>query len=140
MCEYIRSHVILQYYIRTYYIICILSIHTALTPGPIQSLTSAVNSNTHKPSVTLKWDPPANAAYPGSVTKYQICFLDSERVCYGMKVVNGCTTETIIAGVPESSGTLSSLEVTAYSGKHESQECRSVSNLHFAGMYAYRMF
>ena len=108
-----------------------LFIYTALTPGPIQNLKSAVN--THKPSVMLKWDPPANAAYPGSVTKYQIRFLDNERVSYGMKVVNGCTSETVITGVPESSGTLSSLEVTACSGNNESQECRSVSNLHFAG-------
>ena len=87
--------------------------------------------------MTLKWDPPANAADPGSVTKYQIRFLDSERVCYGMKVVNGCTTETIIAGEPVSSQTSSSLEVTACSGKNESQECRSVSNLQFAGTCLY---
>jgi len=85
----------------------------------------------------LKWDPPANAAYPGYVTKYLIFFLNNENICYGMKVVKGCTTTTVITGVSESSETLSSLEVKAYSGNHESQKCRSVLDLNFAGMYVY---
>jgi len=81
----------------------------------------------------LKWDPPANAGYPGYVTKYKICFLNSEKNFYGMKVVNGCTTTTVITGVSESSETLTSLELRAYSGNHRSRRCRSVSDLHFAG-------
>ena len=109
-----------------------LSIHPALTPGPIQNITSDVD--TLIPSVMLKWDPPANAGYPGYVTKYRICFLDSENVCYGMKVVNGCTTTTVIRGVMESSKTSSSIKVMAYSGENVSQEC-ILSDLPFAGMY-----
>jgi len=112
-----------------------VSAFVALTPGPIRNLTSDVNPL--KPSVVLKWDPPANAGYPGYVTKYLIFFLNNENICYGMKVVKGCTTTTVITGVSESSETLSSLEVKAYSGNHESQTCRSVLNLNFAGMYVY---
>jgi len=82
----------------------------------------------------LKWDPPANAGYPGYVTKYWICFLDSENVCYGMKVLNGFTTETVITGVLESSKTSSSIKVMAYSGENVSQGC-ILSDLPFAGMY-----
>jgi len=83
----------------------------------------------------LKWDPPANAGYPGYVTKYKIRFLNSENICYGMKVVNGCTTTTVITGVSESSQSLTSLELRAYSGNHGSPRCRSESDLHFAGTY-----
>jgi len=36
-------------------------LHPALTPGPVQNLTATVD--TCKPSVTLNWDPPANAKH-----------------------------------------------------------------------------
>ena len=44
------------------YIIIVNSIDvsTALTLDPVQNLKATVD--THEPSVTLKWDPPANAA------------------------------------------------------------------------------
>ena len=88
---------------------------------------------TLRPSVMLKWDPPANAGYPGDVTKYQIYFLDGENVCYGMKDLNGFTTETIIIGVSESSKT-SSIKVIAYSGENVSQGC-ILSDLPFTGTH-----
>ena len=103
-----------------------------LTPGPVQNLTAAVDS--HKPSVILKWDPPANAGHPGDVTKYRIRFLDKERDCYNEKTVNGCTTATVIT---RESGlrplTETTFEVRACSGDDVSQEWRSVSI--FVGMF-----
>ena len=65
---------------------------TALTPGPVQNLTAVVD--THKPSVTLNWDPPVYAA--GYVTTYVICIQDNNSGFYGEKVVNGSTTTTVI--------------------------------------------
>ena len=104
----------------------------ALTPDPVQNLTAAVDS--HKPSVTLKWDPPANAGYPGDVTKYQVRFWDKKN-CYNVKRVNlkGSTTTTVIT---RESGlrplTTSTFEVRACSGDDVSQKWTTVST--FVGM------
>ena len=99
---------------------------TALTPGPVQNLTAAVD--THKPAVILKWDPPANAECTGDVTDYQVCFWDQEKRCYKGKFVNGSITTTIIT---RESGlrpfTTSTFEVRACSGIDVSQEWRTVS-------------
>ena len=69
-------------------------VSTALTPDAVQNLTAAVD--THEPSVTLNWDPPANAAHAGYVTKYEIHFRDNDSGFHGEKVVNGSTTTTVI--------------------------------------------
>ena len=70
-------------------------IATALTPDPVQNLTAVVD--THTPSVTLNWDPPANAAHAGYVTKYEIHLQDHNDSNFnGEKVVNGSTTTTVI--------------------------------------------
>ena len=53
-------------------LVFMLSFATALTPDPVQNLTVA--ADTHKASVTLKWDPPANAE---DVTVYDICYRQS---------------------------------------------------------------
>ena len=104
---------------------------TAFTPDPVQNLTAAVDS--HKPCVTLKWDPPANARHAGDVTMYQICFWDKEKGCYNEKIVNGSTTTTIIT---RESGLRSLTETTfgvrACSGDDVSPEWRTVSA--FVGM------
>ena len=110
---------------------------TALTPDAVQNLTATVD--THKPSVTLKWDPPANAGNVGDVTKYQVrfwnkgCYWDKERSCYNDKNVNGSTTTTVIT---RESGlrplTTSTFEVRACCGDDISQKWRTVST--FVGM------
>ena len=104
---------------------------TALTPDPVQNLTAAVDS--HKPSVTLKWDPPANAGYPGDVTNYQVRFWDKERSCYNDKNVNGSANTTVIT---RESGlrplTETTFEVRACTCDDVSQEWRTVTT--FVGM------
>ena len=103
----------------------------ALTPDTVQNLTAAVDSR--KPSVTLKWDPPANAGHPGDVTKYQIRFWDKEKGCYNERTVDGSTTTTVIT---RESGlrplTETTFVVRACSGDDVSQERRTVSR--FVGM------
>ena len=69
-------------------------IATALTPEPVRNLTATVDA--HVPSVALNWDPPANAAHAGDVTKYEIHFQDNDSSFHGEEVVNGSTTTTII--------------------------------------------
>ena len=106
---------------------------SALTPGPIQNLTATVNA--HQPSVTLNWDPPANAGYPGDVTKYQIQFWDKEKGCYNDRplTVDGSRTSIVIT---RKNGlrplTTTAYEVRAYSGDDVSRECKTVSA--FVGM------
>ena len=99
---------------------------TALTPGPIQNLKVGVDS--HKPAVTLKWDPPANAGYPGDVTDYHIRFWDNISCCYKEKYLDGSITTTVIK---TESGlrplTISTFEVRAHSGANVSQEWMTVS-------------
>jgi len=70
------------------------SYSTAFTPDPVQNLTAVVDP--HMPSVTLNWDPPANAAYPGYVTKYEIRFWGDDSSFYDERDVNGSTTTTVI--------------------------------------------
>ena len=105
---------------------------TALTPDPVQNLTAAVDSQ--KPSVTLKWDPPANAGHAGDVTDYQVRFWDKQKGCYKEKFVNGSITTTVIA---RDSGlrplTETTFEVRACSGDDVSQKWRTVST--FVGMF-----
>ena len=83
--------------------------------------------------MTLNWDPPANAAYAGYVTKYEIHFQDNDSGFYGEKVVNGSTTTTVIT---RESGlrplTTFTFKVRAYSGDDVSKEWRTVSR--FVGM------
>ena len=107
-------------------------ISTALTPDQVQNLTATLDLQ--KPSVTLKWDPPANAGYQGDVTKYQIRLWDKEKSCYNEKTVNGSTTTTVITrelGLRPL--TMSTFEVRACSGDDVSQEWQTVSTL--SGMY-----
>ena len=66
VCQFLQCKQVLRFYI---HLICVA---TALTPDPVQNLTAVVD--THKASVTLKWDPPANAAHAGYVTKYELHF------------------------------------------------------------------
>jgi len=103
---------------------------TALTPDPVQKLTAVVD--THTPSVTLNWKPPANAAYKGLVTKYEIHF-NSDNGFHGEEFVNGSTTTTVIT---RESGlrplTTFTFEVRAYCGDDVSGEWRTVST--FVGM------
>ena len=98
----------------------------------MQNLTAAVDSC--KPTVTLKWDPPANAGYDGDVTHYQVRFWDNERSCYKEKFVEGSITTTVIT---RDSGlrplTDATFEVRACSGIDESQEWRAVST--FVGRF-----
>ena len=98
----------------------------------MENLKATVDS--HKPCVTLKWDPPANAGYPGDVTKYQIRFWDKGRNCYNVKIVDGSTTTTVIT---RESGlrplTETTFEVRASSGDAVSPEWRTVTT--FVGMY-----
>ena len=105
---------------------------TALTPGPVQNMTVAVDS--HKPAVTLKWGPPANAGHAGDVTDYQIHCLDKEKVCYNDFFVDGSITTTVITrelGLRPL--TTSTFEVRACSGIDESEEWRTVST--FVGRF-----
>ena len=89
--------------------------------------------NPCKPSVTLNWDPPANAV--GYVTKYELD--DNDSGYHGEEVVNGSTTFTVIkreSGLrPLSTFTF---KVRAYSGDNASQEWKSVSTL--VGMWLYQ--
>jgi len=109
----------------------LIYVATALTPDPVQNLTAAVD--THKPSVTLNWNPPANAAHAGYVTKYELHFQNHDSGFYGEKVVNGSTTTTVITResglTPLSKFTF---KVRAYSGHDASQEWKTVSA--FVGM------
>ena len=79
--------------------------------------------DTHKLSVTLNWDPPANAAHAEDVTKYEIRFWDNDSSFYDERVVNGSTTTTVITResglTPLSTFTF---KVRAYSGGNASQE------------------
>ena len=104
----------------------------ALTPDQVQNLTTTVDSR--KPSVTLKWDPPANAGYPGDVTKYQVRFWDKEKKRYNEKTVNGSTTTTDITRESGLSPlTETTFEVRACSGDDVCQKWRAVST--FVGMF-----
>ena len=109
----------------------ILSFTIALTPDPVLNLTASVD--THKPTVALNWDLPANAGYPGDVTMYQVRFWDKENGCYKESAVEGSTTTTVIT---RESGlrprTETTFEVRACSGDDVSQEWRTVSA--FVGM------
>ena len=111
--------------------IFILSFTIALTPDPVLNLTASVDA--HKPAVTLNWDPPANAGYPGDVTKYQVRFWDKEKGCYNESIVDGSSTTTIIT---RESGlrplTETTFEVRACSSDDASQKWRTVSA--FVGM------
>ena len=108
-------------------------IATALIPDTVQNLTAAVD--TYNPTVTLNWDPPANAAHAGYVTKYEIRFWDNDGF-HGEKVVNGSTTTTVIT---RKSGlrplTTFTFKVRAYSGDNASQEWMVLSR--FIGMLTY---
>ena len=103
-----------------------IDISTALTPDPVQNLKAT--EDTHEPSVTLKWDPPANAASEGDVTKYQVRFRGKENCCYIESTVDGSTTTTVIT---RESGlrplTDTTFEVRACSGDAVSREWRTVS-------------
>jgi len=101
-------------------------------------LTATVD--VHKPSVTLNWDPPANAKDPRDITNYQIRFWDNDRdlsklKCYNsVKLVKGSTTNIVIT---RESGlrplTTFTFEVRARSGDNICQEWKSVST--FVGMW-----
>ena len=84
--------------------------------------------------MTVKWDPPANAGYPGDVTKYQVRFWNKEKSCYNESTVDGSTTTTVIT---RESGlrplTETTFEVRACSGDAVSPEWRTVTT--FVGMY-----
>ena len=99
---------------------------SAFTPDPVRKLTAAVD--THKPSVTLKWDPPANARYSGYITKYQVRFWEKEKGCCNESTVDGSTTTTVItrkAGLRPLTET--TFEVRACSGDDVCPEWRTVS-------------
>ena len=99
---------------------------SALTPGPIQNLTATVDA--HKPSVTLNWDPPANAGYPGCITKYQIQFWDKEKGCYNERplTVDGSRTSIVITReIGLRPLTTTTFEVRAYGGDDVSRETRT---------------
>ena len=81
--------------------------------------------------MTLKWDPPANAGYPGDVTKYHIRFWNKEKGCYNEKMVNGSTTVfTRESGLRPLTKT--TFEVRACSGDDASKEWRTATT--FVGM------
>jgi len=116
-------------YSTAFFDIHLICIAIALTPDPVQNLTAAVDP--HKPSVTLNWDPPANAA--GYVTKYEIRFRDNNSGFRGKKIVDGSTTTTVItrdAGLRPL--TTFTFDVWAYSGDDISREWGTVSR--FIGM------
>ena len=98
----------------------------AFTPDPVEKLTATVD--THTPSVTLKWDPPANAGFPGCITKYHVRFCGKENCCYNESTVDGSTTTTVIT---RESGlrplTDTTFEVRACCGDDVSPEWRTVS-------------
>ena len=98
----------------------------------MENLKATVDS--HKPCVTLKWDPPANAGYPGDVTKYQVRFWNKEKSCYSEEIVNGSRTTTIIT---RESGLRPLFDTTfavrACSGDDVSQEWRTATI--FVGMH-----
>ena len=108
-----------------------IPLNPAHTPDPVQNLTVAVDA--HKPSVTLNWNPPANAAHVGDITKYEIHYRDNDRSFHGEEVVNASTTTAVIT---RESGlrlwTTFTFKVRAYSGDCASQEWRTVSK--FIGM------
>ena len=83
--------------------------------------------------MTLKWDPPANAGYPGDVTKYQVRFWNKEKSCCSEEIVNGSRTTTVVT---RESGlrplTETTFEVRACSGDDVSQEWRTATP--FIGM------
>ena len=105
---------------------------TALTPETVRNLMAAIDS--HKPAVTLKWDPPANAGCAGDVSNYQVRFSDKKNSCYREKTINGSTTTTVIT---RETGlrplTETTFEVRACSGDDVSPEWRTVSI--FVGMF-----
>ena len=111
--------------------------YLALTPDPVQNLNTTVD--THKPSVTLVWDPPANAGHAGDVTKYQIRFWDKAKEYYNEMAVDGSSTAIVITG---ESGlrplTTSTFEVRACCGDDASQEWRTVST--FIGTWTLQEF
>ena len=99
---------------------------TAFTPDPVEKLTATVD--THKPLVTLKWDPPANAGYLGYITKYQVRFWDKDKGCYNESAVDGSTITTVITrelGLRPLTET--TFEVRACCGDDVSPEWRTVS-------------
>ena len=59
------------------------------TPDPVQNLTVA--ADTHEPSVTLKWDPPANA---GDVTMYDIRYRQSNN--WQLNTVNAPASSVLL--------------------------------------------
>ena len=84
--------------------------------------------DTHKPSVTLNWDPPANAGYAGDVTGYQIHFRDEAKDCYNEMVVRGSATTAVIT---RESGlrplTAFTFEVRAFCGDNVSRDWMTAS-------------
>ena len=82
----------------------------------------------------MKWDPPANAGYPGDVTKYQVRFWNKEKSCYNESTVDGSTTTTVIT---RESGlrplTETTFEVKACTYGVASQEWRTATT--FVGTY-----
>ena len=95
-------------------------------PCPVQNLTASLDTST--PSVTLNWEPPANASDEQDITKYQICLWDEEKDFCNETVVNGSTTTSVIT---RESGlrplTTFTFKVRAYSGDDVSREWRTVS-------------
>jgi len=83
--------------------------------------------------VSLKWDPPTNAAFAGDITKYKICFWHKEKGTYNEKIVDGSASMTVIT---RASGliplTTCKFQMRAYSGDDVSQESKTVST--FVGM------
>ena len=78
--------------------------------------------------MTLKWDPPANAGYPGDVTDYHVCFWDNISCCYKEKYLDGSITTTVIKTESRLRPlTISMFEVRAHSGANISQEWMTVS-------------
>jgi len=111
--------------------------YPAVTPDPVENLTATVD--TCKPSVTLVWDPPANARYAGDVTKYQIRFWDKAKEYYNETAVDGSSTAIVIT---VESGlrplTTSTFEVRACCGDDASQVWRTVST--FIGTWTLQDF
>ena len=111
--------------------LCFMTVEDVFYSDTVENLTARVD--THKPTVSLKWDPPANAGVVGDVIKYQVRFWDKKNGCYNEKLVDGSTTTTVIT---RESGlrplTPSTFEVRACSGGNLSQEWRTVST--FVGM------
>ena len=96
--------------------------------------------DTRKPSVTLNWDPPANAKHPGDVTNYQIRFWDNDRdlsklkCCNSVKPVKGSTTNIVITRESVLRPlTTFTFEVRACSGDNVSHNWKTASA--FVGMW-----